>query len=566
MEAGKRSITEIFNKARTLEIPFFQRSYVWDEEDWERFADDMIAAATRPKGYFLGSIILKQRDTELTELGDARIVVDGQQRLTSLILLFRVACDAREDSDFFDQIFINLRGKLALKHNHNDLEVFEALAMGDELSAAQLERYADNRVLGVFRYFEKRKKDVAGIDPEALVNRVYFVGIDLGKDEDEQQIFDTINSLGVDLTTAELLKNELYDRSQFDLYKNTWLPAFEDSEEQKQYWGQQVTAGRTRRQNIDLFLQSFLQNQPNVSDDVRVSNLFAEYRTYFKNEDVEKSDLAESLTESAHLYGANIDPAMLDEAIDMSQAMERMNVVTFGLQTTTVLPYVLHILRATEPGEERQAMLRLVETFLIRRLVANETTKHYNRFFASLARTELGSYKALKAVFTRSDDPSSRLPDDASFGEGFQTTNLTNRQARVVLYLLEGSVRDDARHSTALAGFGHYTLEHVMPKKWRNKWDRLLSEEKELERDKLVRKLGNLTLLSASLNRSVRDSDWSVKKTGSGGHGGLKRYARGLEIFEEDLEEEQWTNSHIRERGRRLSELALEVWPYPPVD
>lgn len=566
MEAGKRGITAIFNQARTLEIPFFQRAYVWKRDDWERFADDMIAENERRKGYFLGSIILKQKETDMGTVGDRRIVVDGQQRLTSLVLFFRVVCDARGDEHLFERMFLNLDNDLVLKHNHNDIEIFEALALGRGLGEQQLSEYSENRVLRAFDYFNGRRDELALIDPRALVEHVYFVGIDLGADEDEQQIFDTINSLGVDLTTAELLKNELYDRTQLEFYNDTWRNAFEDSESTKQYWALPVTAGRTRRQNIDLFLQSFLLNQPGVTDDVRVGHLFADYRRYFQKSDVDKTGFAVDLTSSGQLYQENVDPGLLNEAIDMQDPMERMNLVTFGLQTTTVLPFVLRILRTVDSGAQRGEMLRLLETFLIRRLVAGESTKHYNKFFAALARNELRGYEELVRIFTDSEDPSSRLPDDEAFAAGFLDTNLINRQARVVLYLLEGSVRDEDRHSTALAGFSHYTLEHVMPKKWRNNWGRLPTEEQERERDGRLRKLGNLTLLSAALNRSVRDADWPTKKQGSRRHGGLLKYGRGLDIFDEDLERERWTDDHIQERGKRLAALAVQVWPYPSLD
>ena len=87
MEAGKRTIREIFNRGRNLEIPFFQRNYVWDEKEWERFLDDMqhISATKRP--YFLGSVILKQQPTP-SNSDEKRTIIDGQQRLTTLNIFF----------------------------------------------------------------------------------------------------------------------------------------------------------------------------------------------------------------------------------------------------------------------------------------------------------------------------------------------------------------------------------------------------------------------------------------------------------------------------------------------
>ena len=562
MEAGRRDITMIFSKARTLEIPFFQRSYVWEKDEWERFADDLVQVSAADKGYFLGAIILKQKHTGSDTKGDYRIVIDGQQRLTSLVLLFRVLCDWANRPTLFSDLFRNLEGKLILQHNHNDIDVFEAIASGAGVSDERRRVYAENRVLCAYDYFLARRPTLEGVDPMALVKNLYFVGIDLNADEDEQQIFDTINSLGVDLTTAELLKNELYDRSQLALFEQTWLPSFEESEQVKQYWSQAVTAGRARRQNIDLFLQSFLSIQPDVPVEIRVSNLFREYRGYLANHVNDREAFIEELAFSADLYRRNIEPENLEQAIDMDAPIERLNVAIFGLQTTTVLSLVLRILRTVGNRGERDAMLRLLESYLVRRLVSGATTNYYNQFFASLARRDVKSYDSLVGVLTESVDLSRHLPSDSEFAEGFQDANLTHAQARVVLYLLEGSIRDEERHSTALAGYRHYTLEHVMPKKWRNHWGHLPADE-AIERDRLVLKMGNFTLLSAALNRSVRDASWEAKRAGTDGHGGLRRFGSGLEIFDEDLERPAWTETTIRERGARLARQAVEVWPYP---
>lgn len=565
MEAGKRDITTIFNRARTLEIPFFQRSFVWEKENWERFADDLIAASQRPAGYFLGSLILKQKDTGTgSAIGDVRVVVDGQQRLTSLVLFFRALCDATNQPEIFNNIFINLRGRLILQHNHNDIRIFEALAHGHDASLELQAEFRTNRVLGAFKYFAGRTRQLANLDPLNLIERLYFVGIDLGRDEDEQQIFDTINSLGVDLTTAELLKNELYDRSDIDLFNHTWRSSFENSETQKNYWSLPVTSGRERRQNADLFLQAYLLNQPGVPDDVRVGNLFSEYRRHLRTRIMDRRELIDDLTASADLYRKHVDPQLLDQAIDSNNAYERLNLVIFGLQTTTILPYFLHILRSSIGAEECRRMLRLLETYVMRRLICGETTARYNRFFAALARGGVDSYDQLTERLMRSEDPTAYLPSDEAVIEGFQRTNLTNSQARVLLYLIECSIRDESRHSTALASFRHYTLEHIMPKNWPSKWGTLPDEQAQ-RRNGLVRKIGNLTLLSARLNNSIRDADWITKKGGTGQRAGLKRYAVGLDIFDQDLHEETWTEDHIQARGERLARYALSaaLWPIP---
>lgn len=565
MEAGKRNIVDVFNRARSLEIPFFQRAYVWDEDNWERFLNDMLEVARRGSSYFLGSVILKQRATQSGEvIGDIRVVVDGQQRLTTTVLFFKVLYDARGESDF-RSTFFNLANEICLKHNHNDVEVFEAIVSGT-LTPEIRKKYEQNQVLGAYDYFSNHSETLKSIQPPMLLSRIYFVGIDLGVDEDEQQIFDTINSLGVRLSTAELLKNEIFRRADLSLYESTWKKTFEADEDTRAYWGNQVTAGRTVRENIDLLLQSFLTIRSGAAEKYSgVDDLFASYRAFLHDEKPNKAELVHALQALARTYRDHVDPQDLDGDIDAKDAMARLNVIVFGLNTTTVVPYLLYVLTTVADVSNRARMLALVETFLVRRLICRETTKNYNNFFASLIRNRVDDYDALRKRLVDPDDGSPLIPSDAELADGFAHSKLTNSQARAVLYLLEKSIRDGKLYSTTPLGLWHYSLEHVMPKKWRNHWSSGLPATPGAgdERDRLVRRLGNLTLITSALNSTIRDADWSTKKHGNGKWHGLDKFAQGLEIFQQDLGQDTWDEARIRTRSARLLKHALTVWPLP---
>ena len=106
MDAGKRTINDIFNGNRVLEIPFFQRSYVWGDDQWERLLEDMENVSLSNKPYFLGSVILKQQPTNTgNQVGDIRTLIDGQQRLTTLNIFFKVLCLKTNQNSTFERIF-----------------------------------------------------------------------------------------------------------------------------------------------------------------------------------------------------------------------------------------------------------------------------------------------------------------------------------------------------------------------------------------------------------------------------------------------------------------------------
>ena len=132
----KRKIEQIFNGSSMLEIPYFQRSYVWDEENWKRFLEDFREICIAKKEYFMGTYIMKQKPTPSgTRYGDVRSVIDGQQRFTTLILFFLVLANKNNKYDKdFESIFINRQNEIILSHNHSDKPIFELLTKNVELT------------------------------------------------------------------------------------------------------------------------------------------------------------------------------------------------------------------------------------------------------------------------------------------------------------------------------------------------------------------------------------------------------------------------------------------------
>lgn len=142
MDAGKATISGVFNGSRLLEIPFYQRAYVWGEEQWERFLGDMefVTASKRP--YFLGSIILKQESSGYTwsEVSEVRTVIDGQQRLTTMVIFFKALCAKIDANRLFERDFVLETGEVALRHGKYDRQDFERSSMQRAASPSRVPR------------------------------------------------------------------------------------------------------------------------------------------------------------------------------------------------------------------------------------------------------------------------------------------------------------------------------------------------------------------------------------------------------------------------------------------
>lgn len=571
MDAGKRTINEIFNGSRILEVPFFQRAYVWDEPQWERFLEDVETVSQTRTPYFMGSVILKQRMTTADEaVGDIRMVIDGQQRLTTISILAKVLCLMTDEEDGFVRRFQldKKRGfKPVLQHSKNDEAAYNRI-----ITLKQLEELpGEDCITRAYRYFCKNINPEK-IDFDVICDRLVFVGIDLNYDEDEQQIFDTINSLGVRLTTAELLKNYFFSRKDVSEYKTYWHSTFEKDSETREYWDKEITAGRLKRTFADLFFFSYLQikiqeGNLKVSTEDKIifskaDKLFDSYKHFIKKYlKSDKKAIYKEIQEYAEIFRRSIDVSIIDSELPSHAGIERINALMFALDTTTLIPYVLFVERNVSDSCERDEIYAYLETYVMRRLITKQSTKNYNHLFAdNLILNQVLSLEQLVKHISEQEDKTNRMPSDDEVQAAFHDKILTNKYAIGVLYLIESKIRDRSKHSTALLGINKYSLEHLMPKKWRNNWSLDGDEIAADKRDTILLTLGNLAIITQSLNASIRDANWKTKKEGKGDKGGLIKFSEGIDTLHSYLLLDQWNEDTISVRANDLAEKALQTW------
>lgn len=567
MDAGKRTINDIFNGNRVLEIPFFQRAYVWGEDQWERLLEDLKSVSVSNKPYFLGSVILKQQPTHTGHsIGDIRTVIDGQQRLTTLNIFFKVLCLKNGETYLFDRVFRLVNNKLSLLHNHSDIESFTKVLGLSELKTIE----GSDNIIAAYNYF-KAKINPEDYNTQNILTRILFVGIDLDASEDEQQIFDTINSLGVRLTTAELLKNYFFSREEWDKYEEFWKDVFEKDEEVRAYWDREITAGRSRRTFIDLFFYAYLQIKIQQEDlkvktedkieFSKVEALFESYKKLIKEYNLEKFQILTEIREYALLFKDNFNYDVIYNELTAEQGIDRINTIIFGLETTTLIPYTLYVLKNVQDEDERNNLFAIIESYLMRRMVVHATTKNYNQLFnerlisnAILSREDFVNY------INKSADNVNYFPNNQELKHGFDNAYLVNKQSAGILYFIESKIRNRRHHSTKLLGISKYSLEHLMPKKWENNWGRLADKDERDYRNRKLLTLGNLAIITQSLNASIRDANWKIKTEGKDKKPGLIHYSGGIETLSPYLELDVWNENEIQKRANWLYSEAVRIW------
>ena len=571
MDAHKAIITSIFNGATLVEVPFFQRSYVWKEDLWSRLIEDMEYVVKTSKPHFLGSIILKEgrKPKQGENIADCRTVVDGQQRLTTFLLFLKVLCLKLGQSVMFDFQFRILGKTIALRHGKNDVDAFETVMAST--SAKKIDNTVSrSRIIEAYNYFVEHI-DESKLDIMTVIMNAQFVRIDLDADEDEQEIFNTINSLGVNLTTSELLKNYFFSRDTVSEYEAKWESVFEKDDDTKAYWDTEIETGRMKRAMIDIFFDAFFQifiqdKKYNIGNEdkimyARVNSLAKSYQHFVDHYcGGDKNVVLTQMREYACCFMDTFKPNVCGMSISSTFGIERLNIVIFGLKTSTLIPYVLYLAKNVSNADEQNRIYGILESYIMRRMVVHVTTKNYNNLFASLVHNEVLDSNSLLAKLKNTNDSTTYIPTDEEVRVGFKQSKLTNLQTKGILYLIESSIRP-INSATSLLGFDQYSLEHLMPKKWRNYWEACPSDDLARERDSKLLTLGNLAIIPQALNASIRDADWMSKRTGKGkAKPGLDACALGLSTMEDVLSETEWNEGKIDRRADWLSQKAQDLW------
>lgn len=574
MDAGKELIGGIFQYGRLLEIPFYQRAYVWDSTQWSRFLDDMAYISRTKKPFFFGSIILKAEPLSKDDnpsATDKKMVTDGQQRLTTLMIFMKVLAIKTNNLGGFTAVFCLVDGTPKLLHGKYDHDDFLSVMDKSDLTPYPEDKDT-SQIIRAFNYFAK-ELNPQEYEWQTILQYSLFVNINLLENEDEQQVFDTINTPGVSLSTAELLKNYFFKKDNVSAYENDWVSVFEKTDDQRNYWLQDIFVGRNKRPLIDLFFDAFFQimvedKQYGVSTEDkiafrRVDRLAISIKEFISNYcQGDKQQMITKMAYYAESFAAAIRPETVKSSIPPTYGIERMNVIIFGLQNSTLIPYVLYIERNVTDQDSRNAIYAVLESYIMRRIVCHASTKNYNRLFTSLVLNQITDANSLRSELlsnNNSTDATTYIPGDTELFSNFRDAKLVNLQTKGILYMLESKIRP-AMSAVSLLGFEVYSLEHLMPKKWRNFWPHPVTDTEKAIRDSDLLTLGNLAIIPQALNASIRDANWDIKLSGKGYKAGLRSCAAGLSTMEEVLSKTEWNEDCIHERAKWLYDKAAEIW------
>ena len=579
MKASAIKIKDVFNSESLLRIPYFQRRYVWGKEDLERFVTDMESTLDNEKQYFLGALILQQEDVDSTEpdVTEQFKVIDGQQRLTTLSIYMRILhMKTSKNAEFDSQYLLNDPSKKpVIRHSIDDSREFNTVMHQDVARELQGDSKMIKAYNYILNYFNTREAEGLRLNDllREVKRKITFVCITLDKDDDEQQTFETINSIGVPLTTGELLKNFLYESQDERAYKDDWYPVF-DTDEASSFWNQSDTK---RSQKVDpkdklieIFLFAYVRikmwdfplSEKQKRDFVKTSNVFSTFKAFHEVFGADKQQIAKEIVEYAKLYKEHLSPEILDERIPSHGGIKRLACLTLATKKRTPLPYILYVLKNVTDQQEQNRIFGYLETYLMRRMLCESSSqdKMYSEFFGEqLINREKLTYDGLVRHIAERET-SLAIPKNSRLQVKGPEKKLDEVTARAILYFYETKKALPSANSFN-GGFNDYFAEQLMPKPGKEIVDRNWPydpEEKD-DRDTLVSSIGNYFLLEGVAGEIKKSHNMSldVKKSS------MTKWSSGITSSENMLKsiKKTWENKDIRTRGTQLcKKFSEDIW------
>jgi len=572
-----------------IKIPFFQRTYVWDEENWERLLEEL---SRRSEGNFLGSIILKQLTTSSGKPKRLE-VIDGQQRLTTLSILLKVLYNLFEDKIkeniktdlwpilFYREDYTSSEYKIKIECSRVDADAYEEVINPNNLSL-DLASINDKRhkILRCYKYFYENLKDKKEEKRRGIFNKILSTGnkmlvvIDIDQNDDEQAIFDTLNTAGVRLSTAEIIKNALFQKviqvyknkeQAIKLYNETWEKTFLSDEDRINYWETERLTGRLKRDNIEILLHCFGVIKGFFDPDKHtLSDLSKLYKEEIqrKNSKEELEIFIKEIIEYANIYQKKFPAFDNSTLFSFGDSINRLFHILEVLQISTFHPFILYVFKNCQDENCVKEKLGMLEKFIVRRAIAQHSIKNYNKYCKEFI-------KSPDSIFETSKETTS---EDIS--NGLKT--ISNKNAALLLFWIELYRRNKGnRYDTKELKYT-YSLEHIMPQKWEEYWgniptkfnpdgSKMSEEEAKKDRNEKIYWIGNMTLLRSALNSALRNYPFEKKMNGEGRKKGIKAYAD-LSITKDDIVEpydrgdKNWDEKKIKERTNKLENEIKEIW------
>lgn len=571
MQAVNTTFRQLIEGTKQFVIPVFQRDYAWGRANWQQLWDDITrtASADGDRGHFVGSIVHIPDRTVASK--PSQLVIDGQQRLTTLTILCAALrdhikasvhgpTDALPTPEQIEAYFISntlesgdFRYKLRLRRTDN--ETLKTVVDGRDFDTLQGSKSA--RIVEAYEFY-KGLLDVPEADLTSIyrgVSQLRIVEISLDRAlDDPQVVFESINSTGVRLTQGDLVRNYLLmglqEQDQTRLYQDYW------SRIEALFRGPDGSIVDTA---LNMFLRDYIALKQRFTQEPQMPRIYEQFKQLARNSatGATMSELESRLGEMlrfARYYAA------WDRRIEAPSPKLTEAVWNLRHQGNTTGMIIMKLFDRYETGgmseQELIVALRLIESYLVRHAVCGRSIRSYWRIFAGMI-IEIDDDSPAKSLYQtlakeRGTNGFWTFPSDEDFTKSLQTSEIYHSN-RIIKDLLDRLENDGQGEPSPV---DDYSIEHIMPQKLTDEWRQMLGDDADAVHAEWCHRLGNLTL--TAYNQRYSNRSFEQKKTIKGG---FNESAVRLNLYVKN--QPKWTVAQMEERGDKLAQRALHIWPYP---
>lgn len=541
-------------------IPVYQRNYDWKTENCKQLYDDLVKVIKGGRrNHFFGSLVsVYNPDGHNEEF----LVIDGQQRLTTVSLLFLAMYNLMDKGIIVPQT-ANLKQRIyeeylvdkwqpeetriKLKPVKNDQRAF------GKLFSEPSEHIRESNLTINYDYFYDRiqKQEITIDQLYDAICCLEIINIRLDMEDNPQLIFESLNSTGLDLSEGDKIRNFIL----------MGLPSKEQEEYYEKYWNR---IEECTKYDVSSFIRDYLSvKQQAIPQQKRIYSIF---KDYMEIGNIQTEPLLADMLDYAKRYELLLNGKTGSSVLDA--CICRLN----RLETTVTRPFFLEVLRLY--NENKLAIGQVTEIFLIaenylfRRSICDLPTNALSKIFLMLHR-EIMRYDGTEANYVEkfkyallSKKERSRFPDDAEFSKAFVERPIYLMNSKNKIYVLErlenygtAEDKDVYRHCDE----GTYSIEHIMPQHLTPTWQKELGEDYEQIHIMWLHRIANLTL--TAYNSKYSNSTFVEKKTMQNGFDDS-----GIRMNTWIAKKDKWTLAELEERSCYLMDRALTIWAVPATD
>ena len=560
MKATEAKLLGFLKESPQFIIPIYQRTYSWTKLECEQLWDDIIRAGSNDNisAHFIGSVVYIEKGLYQVSSQSPLLVIDGQQRLTTISLIVEALARHVGDNEPFDGFSARkLRHYYLLNPEETGERHYKLLLTQTDkqsllciVEQKPLPTEHSLRLKENFDFFDQQIQKL-GEDLVPLCKglaKLVVVDISLDRDQDNPQlIFESMNSTGRELSQADLIRNfilmKLEPDHQEQLYNEHWRPM-------------EIAFGQDAYdKHFDSFMRHYLTVQSNTGEIPKIKQVYDAFKKNANNPQSATADI-DALVADVHTFAGYYCAMALDQETNplLQKAFRDLRELKVDVAYPLLLELYHHYKKGDLPETELESVVRLIESYVFRRAVCEIPTNSLNKTFAILSRT-LKKGLRLESICAHFQQLPSyrRFPDDEEFQHELKQRNLYNFRSRS--YWLRRMENHDRKETVPVS---EYTIEHILPQNENlsAEWRESLGEDWEQVQETYLHTLGNLTL--TGYNSEYSDHPFIKKRDMKGGFKESPLY-----LNKSLGETETWNESTIESRANCLAKKAIEVWSAP---